>query len=302
VTDKELIIYRSMADKAEVVELVEAGMVLVETAGKYPAVLNDTDAAVVSELRARLNGHIKRMDAERLDMNAGARAAEAAVNEEFAAKVKPMKDALTKVDASLRAHLAAKQDAERREREAREAEARAAREAEERRLQAEIEAKRRADIARLQAEESARRAAEAVQKAAERGSDRAKAEAARAQKAAEDAKAAAERAENERAERERAAAIERQQAEQRALELASAPAVANTKSIGGTFGSKTGSRENWKYRVVDITKVPENFLVAPEERVQKATLNALARSMKAAAKVDGIEFYNEPVLQSREAI
>jgi hypothetical protein len=238
------------------------------------------------------------MDAERLDMNAGARAAEKAVNDEFTAKTAPMREALKKVDASLQAHLAAKQAEERR---AREAEERRLREAEERRLREEIEAKRRADIARLEAEESARRAAEAAKRAEDRGSERAKAEAARAQKAAADAREVAERAERERADQEREAAADREHAEQRALEIASAPAAIDLRSIGGTFGSKTSQRENWKYRVVDIAKVPEQFLVAPDERVQKSVLNALARSQKAAAQVPGIEFYNDPILASREA-
>jgi membrane protein involved in colicin uptake len=295
-TDTELKIYRSLAEKAEVVELVEAGMVLVESASKYPAVLSDTDAAVVSELRARLNGHIKRMDAERLDMNAGARAAEKAVNDEFTAKTAPMRDALKKVDASLTAHIQAKQEAERKARAEREAEERRIREAEERRLQEEIAAKRRADIAKLQAEEAARRAQEAAKQAAERGSQRSAADAAKAAKAAAEARAAAEKAEADRMAAEKAAAAEREAAERRALELASAPVAADTKTVAGKFGSKSGMRENWKYRVVDIRLVPENFLVAPDERVQKATLNALARSMKGQASVAGIEFYNEPVM------
>lgn len=74
---------------------------------------------------------------------------------------------------------------------------------------------------------------------------------------------------------------------------------APTNKIEGTFGSKVGTREVWKYRIVDIKKVPEAFLVPPEERVNKAALNALARSQKDKAKVKGIEFYSEETLQSR---
>lgn len=72
-----------------------------------------------------------------------------------------------------------------------------------------------------------------------------------------------------------------------------------TNKIGGTFGSKVSTQSNWKYRIVDIKKVPEEFLVPVEERVNKAALNAMARSMKDKAKVKGIEFYAEESLRSR---
>lgn len=72
-----------------------------------------------------------------------------------------------------------------------------------------------------------------------------------------------------------------------------------TKTIGGTYGSRVGTREVWKYRIVDIKKVPESFLVPVEDRVNKAALNALARSQKDKAKVKGIEFYSDENLQSR---
>lgn len=70
-------------------------------------------------------------------------------------------------------------------------------------------------------------------------------------------------------------------------------------NITGTAGSKVGTREVWKYRIVDIKKVPEQYLVPPEERVNKAVLNALAKSQKENAKVKGIEFYAEDTIQSR---
>lgn len=71
------------------------------------------------------------------------------------------------------------------------------------------------------------------------------------------------------------------------------------KNIAGSYGSKVSTREVWKYRIVDIKKVPEAFLVPVEDRVNKGALNALARSQKDKAKVKGIEFYCEETLQSR---
>lgn len=75
--------------------------------------------------------------------------------------------------------------------------------------------------------------------------------------------------------------------------------VWDTTKITGSYGSKVSTREVWKYRIVDIKKVPEAFLVPVEERVNKSALNAMARSMKGEAKVKGIEFYCEETLQSR---
>lgn len=75
--------------------------------------------------------------------------------------------------------------------------------------------------------------------------------------------------------------------------------IEKPKGIAGSYGSKVGTRDNWKYRIVDIKKVPEAFLVPVEERVNKAALNAMARSMKGEAKVKGIEFYCEESLTSR---
>jgi hypothetical protein len=72
-----------------------------------------------------------------------------------------------------------------------------------------------------------------------------------------------------------------------------------TTRIEGSYGSKVGTREVWKYRIADIKKVPEQFLVPVEDRVNKGALNALARSMKDKAKVKGIEFYADETLQSR---
>lgn len=77
------------------------------------------------------------------------------------------------------------------------------------------------------------------------------------------------------------------------------PPPAVTTNITGSAGSKVSTREVWKYRIVDIKKVPEAYLVPPEDRVNKSVLNALAKSQKDQAKVKGIEFYCEDTIQSR---
>ena len=77
--------------------------------------------------------------------------------------------------------------------------------------------------------------------------------------------------------------------------------VVPPKSVDGALGSKTHITEVWKYRVVDIDKVPEEYLVPPEERIRKKELNRLAKSQKGMASVAGIEFYSEDALSSSAA-
>lgn len=142
-----------------------------------------------------------------------------------------------------------------------------------------------------------------------------------------EAKAAAERAEEERLRREEEEAIAEAQriAEETADTDALKKAEANVtearaalnqlgtrssrlpippmpaKSVKGVLGSTTGLRENWKYKVVDISKVPEEYLVDPEDRVRRGMLNNIAKSQKGDASVPGIEFYCEDALSSTAA-
>lgn len=120
----------------------------------------------------------------------------------------------------------------------------------------------------------------------------------------------AEQAEAERIARETADAEALQSAESNVNEARAAlnqlgtrtgKQVAPAKSVTGSLGSTTGLREVWKYRVTDISKVPEEYLVDPEDRVRKGELNKLAKSQKGDAFVPGIEFYAEEILSSTAA-
>ncbi len=71
------------------------------------------------------------------------------------------------------------------------------------------------------------------------------------------------------------------------------------KSVTGVMGSSTGLRKNWKYRVVNISEVPEEYLVAPEDRIHKGKVNAIAKKYQDTAGIPGIEFYAEDGLTSR---
>lgn len=85
--------------------------------------------------------------------------------------------------------------------------------------------------------------------------------------------------------------------------------------LTGTHGASLGQRDNWKWRVTDISKVAESLLVPPEERIIKPAMNSLAKAKakEVLAKLDpnaekpavirdaipGIELYNDVVLASR---
>ena len=106
---------------------------------------------------------------------------------------------------------------------------------------------------------------------------------------------------DEKARRERealekkAAAAKRHETKQRYAEEAlskSAPVVsvsAETPKIPGV-----APRKVWRARVVDATKVPREFLMVDESK-----LNKFAVAMGGQAKVDGVEFYQEESLTRR---
>jgi hypothetical protein len=96
------------------------------------------------------------------------------------------------------------------------------------------------------------------------------------------------------------------------------PPSQNPFKLTGSHGASLGQRDNWKWRVTDITKVHESLLVPPEDRILKSAMNSLAKSQAKVALaalardkpgeptptvfkdlVPGIEIYNEPVNASR---
>jgi len=56
------------------------------------------------------------------------------------------------------------------------------------------------------------------------------------------------------------------------------------------------SRKIWKFRIVDKTKVPAEFMI-----VNEAAISGFCRSFKdtATAEIPGIEFYSENVISAR---
>lgn len=97
-----------------------------------------------------------------------------------------------------------------------------------------------------------------------------------------------------------------------------APPAANPARLTGSHGASGGLRDNWKWRVKDISKVADNLLVAPEDRIQKPVMNSLAKAKAKEAIVawrdlhpneplptsfddviPGIEIYNDAVIATR---
>lgn len=82
--------------------------------------------------------------------------------------------------------------------------------------------------------------------------------------------------------------------------IAPPPSPQASGKIRGTFGSTVGLRDNWKYEITNIKKVPEAYLVDPAERVKKSVLNAMAKATKQdPGPVPGIRFFNDVGLGSR---
>jgi hypothetical protein len=79
---------------------------------------------------------------------------------------------------------------------------------------------------------------------------------------------------------------EAQQAEARAL--ARPVELTRTRSQGGSL---TALKDNWKWKVTDISKVPPHLLAVNETLLQ-AMMKSAGKNMK-DLKVEGIEFYND---------
>lgn len=293
---RPLVLYTSLEQYAPARELMEAARVLISKAEKFEVVISsDADAELASEYRARLNQTHKDLDAARLKSHEEHRKLVERMNLEANAILVPMKQHLDKVDAQLKAHLKAKEEAH------------AAR------IQAQKDEAARVQREKDEADRKAREANEAAQKAA-RDAEAARLAAANAtseveRKQAEEAAAAAAAAQEAAITTAAQEATKAVQLEQRQDTLANLPAEsAPSKSIRGTYGSSTGLRDNWKWRLINtpeqpadvsVKLVPEAYMVAPEDRLDSKVLNALAKSQKDKAKVPGIEFYNDPTTSSR---
>ena len=69
------------------------------------------------------------------------------------------------------------------------------------------------------------------------------------------------------------------------------PEVAKTTR---TEVATAGERDNWKWRIVDQSIIPREYMV-----VDNAQLTAIAKRHHDQKTIPGIEFYNEPTMSTR---
>lgn len=90
---------------------------------------------------------------------------------------------------------------------------------------------------------------------------------------------------------EAAAQAEKDGNVEEAQAIISAPVVVPVVVVQKTTPkTSTVFRTNWKYRIVDASKLPREYLVADEVKLGK-----IARAMQGAVNVPGVEFYSEVV-------
>lgn len=270
-----LIIYNSPKDRPTTVALMEGATVLLERSKKYLGVViqTDSDAELIGELRARINDQAKKLDDDRLELTAGLRAKVKELNDEVnSTYILPLQADLKKLDASITAFFAKKKadaDAAAKEKARVEQEAQAA-------AAAALKAQQEAEAKRVAAEQLA---AEATTEAD---------------------KVAAQQLVQEAAQQSHDAAVDVAAAAHTLDVAASAPvAPAARRSVTGIAGSFVGMRDNWIAEVTDAKLVPEEYLIAPIDRVDMKLLNAKAKSQKANASVPGVVFKNVQVPNSR---
>jgi len=146
---------------------------------------------------------------------------------------------------------------------------------------------------------------ERQRKAAEDEARRQREEEAEAQRVADEAAAEAERiaSETQDAEALKDAEAKVKYARSGLDELRRTPiAKPEKKAVQGSLGSQTGMRKNWKYRIADFSKVPEDWLIPEADRLDKGKLNTVAKRDQENAHVPGIEFYYEEALTSRAGV
>lgn len=149
----------------------------------------------------------------------------------------------------------------------------------------------KADRARREAEEATRKA-RAEEDARRREAEKAERERQAAERAAakakndESAAAAAERARqaNERAELARQAEIQAQEQRMAAAKVA-ASSAADRSRVRGEY-AMASLRTTWKFKVVDITKVPAEYLM-----VNESVINALIRGKSGRREIAGLDIF-----------
>lgn len=156
---------------------------------------------------------------------------------------------------------------------------------EDERRKAEAETRRLQEEARLAQEAKARKEREEADRIAAETRKRLEKELAEARKAGEISKRELEKAQKEVREAE---ARERAAAEAEAKKTAAAVPVVEVKASIPTLQG-TQSRRNWKFRFLDVNKIPREFLVPDETKIGQFVRN----EKRAGEVIPGVEAYSE---------
>ncbi len=76
------------------------------------------------------------------------------------------------------------------------------------------------------------------------------------------------------------------------------PAV-SPKRFEGSHGSTLTMVDHWTWELEDISRVPDQYLKPPEERLAKSVINARVRAYKDKAEIPGIRAFNQPYPKSQ---
>lgn len=110
--------------------------------------------------------------------------------------------------------------------------------------------------------------------------------------------AEAEEARKRKALEERAIKAAEKGNEEKAEELRqqSAEVFIPAPTVSSTFQKVSGQaiKQNWKARVIDINKVPREYMI-----VNESMLDKMAKATKGSIAIPGVEFYFENILSSR---
>lgn len=258
--------------------VLEIGTFL-DAAPAYAVITNQEQLTKAIECLARLRAGASAWEKKRAYMKAPSLEAGRRVDEQFKPHGDEMAAAIASVNKGVTAYNLLEQ-------QRLEAEERVRRQAEQERLAAEAAERRKQEQA--QREEAARKEREAQAKLDEAAALEAKGD----QKGSQAALEAASEAESQAATASAQADQGAQEAAgltQAAESVAAAPLQVQVRSAG-SLGSKGKLKPVKNYRITDIKLVPEQYLVAPEDRIEKSMVRA---AMNADKPIAGIEYFTE---------
>lgn len=241
----------------------------IETYANAFDITSTSDSVKAQEARARVNTRIKTLDEARKAQARLLETAKDGLNAWWGNLIDPLKRAKTVFDQKILAY-----------------------DDEQKAIAREVQRK---------AEETAAAARRKLQEEADERTRKAQADAEAKRKEAEAAAAAGNTEEAAKLNRQADRVEERAEARVEQLQERAASVVAPIIQSSSAKASGSSFRDNWKWRLKDISKVNKTFLM---EVTNDAAINGIVKSMKGdAASVvgEGIEIYNERGLASRRA-